>query len=55
MVQQCFIDLRDNFRRVVDPSLVVKSKGSKSYWMVSCGKSIALAMLVHWARNEGTR
>lgn len=28
MVRQCFIDLRDNFRRVVDPSLVAKPKGT---------------------------
>lgn len=28
LVRQCFIDLRDNFRQVADPSLVVNSKGS---------------------------
>ncbi|KAL8531241.1 hypothetical protein ACS0TY_008025 [Phlomoides rotata] len=55
MVRQCFIDLRDNFRRVVDPSLVVKFcwKQITLDGPVSCGKSIALAMLVHWVRNEG--
>ncbi|KAK4419850.1 hypothetical protein Salat_2397900 [Sesamum alatum] len=59
LVRQCFIDLRDNFRRAADPSLVVNSKAPKARkqivldGLVSCGKSIALAMLVHWARKEG--
>ncbi|KAI3450268.1 hypothetical protein Pfo_006933 [Paulownia fortunei] len=59
LVRQCFIDLRDNFRRAADPSLVVKSKAPKVRKQIvldgplSCGKSIALAMLVHWARKEG--
>ncbi|KAL0435035.1 UNVERIFIED_CONTAM: hypothetical protein Sradi_0211400 [Sesamum radiatum] len=59
LVRQCFIDLRDNFRRAADPSLVVNSKAPKAKkqivldGLVSCGKSIALAMLVHWARKEG--
>ncbi|KAL2508165.1 mitochondrial 28S ribosomal protein S29-related [Forsythia ovata] len=59
LIRQSFLDLRDNFRRAVDPSLVVGSKGSKVRKQivldgpVSCGKSIALAMLVHWAREEG--
>ncbi|PIN19548.1 hypothetical protein CDL12_07779 [Handroanthus impetiginosus] len=59
LVRQSFIDLRDNFRRVADPSLVVNSKAPKVRKQivldgpVSCGKSIALAMLVHWARKEG--
>lgn len=59
LIRQSFLDLRDNFRRAVDPSLLVGSKGSKVRKQivldgpVSCGKSIALAMLVHWAREEG--
>ncbi|CAK9164128.1 unnamed protein product [Ilex paraguariensis] len=60
LVRQNFLDLRDNFRRIVDPPL--QSSGSKGLKVrkqivldgpVSCGKSIALAMLVHWARDEG--
>ncbi|XP_062015617.1 uncharacterized protein LOC133732151 [Rosa rugosa] len=60
LVRQSFLDLRDNFRRVVDPPLgSARSKGSKVKKQivldgpVSCGKSTALAMLVHWAREEG--
>ncbi|KAI4305368.1 hypothetical protein L6164_028738 [Bauhinia variegata] len=62
LVRQSFLDLRDNFRRVVDPpmwSTHVKAKGPKIRKQivldgpVSCGKSIALAMLVQWAREEG--
>ncbi|XP_052209139.1 uncharacterized protein LOC127812676 isoform X2 [Diospyros lotus] len=60
LVRQSFLDLRDNFRRIVDPSLQSSNaKGPKVQKQivldgpVSCGKSIALAMLVHWARNEG--
>ncbi|PON41840.1 Ribosomal protein [Parasponia andersonii] len=60
LVRQSFLDLRDNFRRIVDPPLSLPS--SKDIKVrrqivldgpVSCGKSIALAMLVHWARDEG--
>ncbi|KAL8522797.1 hypothetical protein ACS0TY_012944 [Phlomoides rotata] len=44
-------------RRVVDPSLVVNSKVYRNQIIlddpVSYGRSIALVMLVHWARNEG--
>ncbi|XP_051117943.1 uncharacterized protein LOC127242443 [Andrographis paniculata] len=59
LVRQCFIDLRDNFRKVADPSNIANSKDPKARKQiildgpVSCGKSIALAMLVHWARKEG--
>ncbi|THG02636.1 hypothetical protein TEA_020747 [Camellia sinensis var. sinensis] len=60
LIRQCFLDLRDNFRRIVDPPLQSSDgKGSKVRKQiildgpVSCGKSIALAMLVHWARDEG--
>ncbi|KAF4375644.1 hypothetical protein G4B88_015179 [Cannabis sativa] len=60
LVRQSFLDLRDNFRRVVDPPMLVSStkdtKVRKQIVLdgpVSCGKSIALAMLVHWARDEG--
>ncbi|KAK4595114.1 hypothetical protein RGQ29_018752 [Quercus rubra] len=60
LVRQSFLDLRDNFRRIVDPPLTLShSKGPKVRKQVvldgpvSCGKSIALAMLVHWARDEG--
>ncbi|KAL5580603.1 hypothetical protein UlMin_013045 [Ulmus minor] len=60
LVRQSFIDLRDNFRRVVDPPLSLpKSKDIKVRKQivldgpVSCGKSITLAMLVQWAREEG--
>ncbi|PSS01265.1 28S ribosomal protein [Actinidia chinensis var. chinensis] len=60
LVRQSFLDLRDNFRRIVDPPLQSSDgKGPKARKQivldgpVSCGKSIALAMLVHWARDEG--
>lgn len=60
LVRQSFLDLRDNFRRIVDPPLQsFNGKGLKVRKQivldgpVSCGKSIALAMLVHWARDEG--
>ncbi|CAL0301634.1 unnamed protein product [Lupinus luteus] len=58
LVRQSFLDLRDNFRRVVDPT-IGSSTGVKVRKQVvldgpvSCGKSIALAMLVQWAREEG--
>ncbi|KAK6927167.1 Ribosomal protein S23/S29, mitochondrial [Dillenia turbinata] len=84
LVRHSFLDLRDNFRRIVDPPL--RSSDGKGVLLtlipssplliiqfsinqprcgpkvrkqivldgpVSCGKSIALAMLVHWARDEG--
>uniref|UniRef100_A0A175YME7 Small ribosomal subunit protein mS29 n=1 Tax=Daucus carota subsp. sativus TaxID=79200 RepID=A0A175YME7_DAUCS len=61
LVRQSFLDLRDNYRRIVDPPLqsAAAVKGPKAQKQivldgpVSCGKSIALAMLVHWARSEG--
>ncbi|XP_071737987.1 uncharacterized protein [Rutidosis leptorrhynchoides] len=61
LVRHSFLDLRDNFRRIVDPPLQsFNNKGSSTVQKqivldgpVSCGKSIALAMLVHWARDEG--
>ncbi|KAK2440638.1 28S ribosomal protein S29, mitochondrial [Trifolium repens] len=60
LVRQSFLDLRDNFRRVVDPPMWSShGKGVKVRKQVildgpvSCGKSIALAMLVQWAREEG--
>ncbi|KAK7305489.1 hypothetical protein VNO77_43395 [Canavalia gladiata] len=60
LVRQSFLDLRDNFRRVVDPPMwSPNGKGVKVRKQVvldgpvSCGKSIALAMLVQWAREEG--
>ncbi|RAL40073.1 unnamed protein product [Cuscuta campestris] len=59
LIRQSFLDLRDNFRRIVDPTIQTSVKGSKPRKQivldgpVSCGKSIALAMLVHWAREEG--
>ncbi|XP_060175975.1 uncharacterized protein LOC132606472 isoform X1 [Lycium barbarum] len=59
LIRQSFLDLRDNFRRVVDPNLQSNAKGLKARKQVvldgpvSSGKSIALAMLVHWARDEG--
>lgn len=60
MVRQSFLDLRDNFKRVVDPRMwSPHGKGVKVRKQVvldgpvSCGKSIALAMLVQWAREEG--
>nr|XP_043635965.1 uncharacterized protein LOC122607114 [Erigeron canadensis] len=60
LVRHSFLDLRDNFRRLVDPPL--QSSNNKGLnpqkqivldGPVSCGKSIALAMLVQWAREEG--
>ncbi|CAK7351989.1 unnamed protein product [Dovyalis caffra] len=60
LVRQSFLDLRNNFRRIVDPPLLSSDgKGPKVRKQivldgpVNCGKSIALAMLVHWAREEG--
>ncbi|XP_008795783.2 LOW QUALITY PROTEIN: 28S ribosomal protein S29, mitochondrial [Phoenix dactylifera] len=57
MVRQSFLDLRDNFRYIVDPPIRTGAKNSKRQIVldgpVSCGKSITLAMLVHWARCEG--
>ncbi|OAY70793.1 28S ribosomal protein S29, mitochondrial [Ananas comosus] len=57
MVRESFLDLRDNFRRIADPPITAKRKSTKKQIVldgpVSCGKSVALAMLVHWARSEG--
>lgn len=61
LVRQSFLDLRDNFRRIVDPPTWTSSssKAPKVRKQIvldgprSCGKSIALAMLAHWARDEG--
>jgi small subunit ribosomal protein S29 len=57
MVRESFLDLRDNFRRIVDPPVSIKKKEPKKQIVLdgprSSGKSIALAMLVHWARTEG--
>ncbi|CAL8160414.1 unnamed protein product [Prunus armeniaca] len=60
LVRQSFLDLRDNFRWIVDPPLHSSTtKGTKVRKQivldgpVSCGKSIALSMLVQWARGEG--
>ncbi|XVF46159.1 hypothetical protein PTKIN_Ptkin03bG0004500 [Pterospermum kingtungense] len=60
LVRESFLDLRDNFRRIVDPPMwsshTKAPKARKQILLdgpVSCGKSIALAMLVHWARDEG--
>ncbi|XP_021716790.1 uncharacterized protein LOC110684663 [Chenopodium quinoa] len=60
LVRQSFLDLRDNFRRIVDPptwsSSATAPKPRKQIVLDgprSCGKSIALAMLAHWARDEG--
>uniref|UniRef100_A0A803LCX5 Small ribosomal subunit protein mS29 n=1 Tax=Chenopodium quinoa TaxID=63459 RepID=A0A803LCX5_CHEQI len=60
LVRQSFLDLRDNFRRIVDPPTWSSSaKAPKPRKQIvldgprSCGKSIALAMLAHWARDEG--
>ncbi|XP_057788313.1 uncharacterized protein LOC131005381 isoform X2 [Salvia miltiorrhiza] len=59
LVRQCFINLRDNFRQAIDPSLAAKSRGLKVRkqivldGLLSCGKSTVLAMLVNWARTEG--
>ncbi|KAG2672956.1 hypothetical protein I3843_13G058300 [Carya illinoinensis] len=59
LVRQSLLDLRDNFRRIVDPPLLFYDandpKLKKQIILdapASCGKSIALAMLVHWARDE---
>nr|KAJ0216857.1 hypothetical protein LSAT_V11C300120170 [Lactuca sativa] len=46
----------DNYRRIVDPPLQsINRKGKKIVLdgPIRCGKSTALAMLVHWARDEG--
>ncbi|KAK8919043.1 hypothetical protein KSP39_PZI021534 [Platanthera zijinensis] len=59
MVRQSFLDLRDNFRRISNPPLRPSNKNlnvKKQIVLdgpVSCGKSITLALLVHWARSEG--
>ncbi|XP_074279540.1 uncharacterized protein LOC141604887 [Silene latifolia] len=61
LVRKSFLDLRDNFRRIVDPPSwsSPNSKAPKLKKQIvldgprSCGKSIALAMLAHWARDEG--
>ncbi|KAK9740164.1 hypothetical protein RND81_03G016400 [Saponaria officinalis] len=61
LVRRSFLDLRDNFRRIVDPPSwqTSSSKAPQVKKQIvldgprSCGKSIALAMLVHWARDEG--
>ncbi|XP_075519707.1 uncharacterized protein LOC142553380 [Primulina tabacum] len=59
LVRQSFIYLRNNFRRAADPLFVLNNEAPKVRKQivldgpVSCGKSIALAMLVHWARQEG--
>ncbi|KAK1321263.1 hypothetical protein QJS10_CPA03g01018 [Acorus calamus] len=59
LVRRSFLDLRDNFRYAADPPLQASSKSRKVQKQivldgpVSCGKSIALAMLVQWARSEG--
>ncbi|CAA0824945.1 mitochondrial 28S ribosomal protein S29-related [Striga hermonthica] len=59
LVRQSFIDLRDNFCQAANPSIEVNSKAPKVKKQIvldgplSCGKSIALAMLVYWARKEG--
>ncbi|TVU17939.1 hypothetical protein EJB05_34001 [Eragrostis curvula] len=57
MVRKSFLDLRDNFRRIVDPAITSNWKDIKRQIVLdgprSCGKSIALAMLVHWARTGG--
>ncbi|CAN8312336.1 unnamed protein product [Cochlearia groenlandica] len=60
LVRKSFLALRDNFRRIADPPMWPSdSKGVKIKKQivldgpVKSGKSIALAMLVHWARDEG--
>ncbi|GER55138.1 mitochondrial 28S ribosomal protein S29-related [Striga asiatica] len=59
LVRQSFIDLRDNFCQAAKPSIEVNFKAPKVKKQIvldgplSCGKSIALAMLVYWARKEG--
>ncbi|PIA59608.1 hypothetical protein AQUCO_00400473v1 [Aquilegia coerulea] len=60
LVRQNFLELRDNFRRIVDPTLCsANGKVPKVRKQIvldgpaSGGKSIALAMLVKWAREQG--
>ncbi|RLN33156.1 uncharacterized protein C2845_PM03G23640 [Panicum miliaceum] len=56
MVRKNFLDLRNNFRRNVDPAITTNLKDIRNKclgWPTSCGKNIALAMLFHWARTEG--
>ncbi|GAB2214675.1 hypothetical protein Droror1_Dr00019035 [Drosera rotundifolia] len=61
LVRKSFLDLRDNFRRIVDPPMWPSTthKALKARKQIvldgprSCGKSITLAMLVHWARDQG--
>ncbi|KAF8053124.1 hypothetical protein N665_1462s0009 [Sinapis alba] len=61
LVRKSFLDLRDNFRRIADPPMWPSEgkggvKPKKQIILdgpVKSGKSIALAMLVHWARDEG--
>ncbi|CAL9215274.1 unnamed protein product [Arabidopsis halleri] len=60
LVRKSFLALRDNFSRIADPPMWPSDgKGVKLKKQivldgpVKCGKSIALAMLVHWARDEG--
>ncbi|CAH8381348.1 unnamed protein product [Eruca vesicaria subsp. sativa] len=61
LVRKSFLDLRDNFRRIADPPMWPNEgkgrvKPKKQIILdgpVKSGKSIALAMLVHWARDEG--
>lgn len=60
LVRRSFLDLRDNYRRIVDPPLQRSDNKAPKIRKqivldgpVCCGKSIALSMLVHWARSEG--
>lgn len=61
LIRQSFLDLRDNFRRIVDPPTLSSSDGKapKVRKQIvldgrrSSGKSVALALLAHWAREEG--
>ncbi|KAL2899347.1 28S ribosomal protein S29 mitochondrial [Bienertia sinuspersici] len=60
LIRQNFLDLRDNFRCIVDPPTWPSSaKAPKAKKQIvldgprSSGKSIALAMLAHWACDEG--
>lgn len=61
LVRKSFLDLRDNFRRIGDPPMWPSTthKAPKNRKQIvldgprSCGKSITLAMLVHWARDQG--
>uniref|UniRef100_A0A7N0VHU9 Small ribosomal subunit protein mS29 n=1 Tax=Kalanchoe fedtschenkoi TaxID=63787 RepID=A0A7N0VHU9_KALFE len=60
LVRQNFLDMRDHFRRIVDPTMSQSyGKSPKLQKQIvldgprSSGKSIALAMLVQWAREEG--